>query len=221
MNVPKVKQRKCFRKEFNMVMIEPFLYDSLSMLINQNQAFVEDKFSVGINNYRGELPIFMNLDKITETKRIEDFLSDLTTDFFHMKNSVMSKLLKHFPSKFDVRSERTNSYIELNARRFRYTLGSRLANEGASIEVIAKALDHKSVNSSMIYIKNNPDNVYDIDKRLSAFFNPLSNILMGIEIEENKNFFIKCVSDAFFLLEDTKEDLKCLMCKKFNPWRAL
>ncbi|EPM3606956.1 hypothetical protein ACTLKM_004616, partial [Escherichia coli] len=23
------------------------------------------------------------------------------------------------------------------------------------------------------------------------------------------------------LLEDTKEDLKCLMCKKFNPWRAL
>ncbi|HAM0551277.1 TPA: site-specific integrase, partial [Escherichia coli] len=77
------------------------------------------------------------------------------------------------------------------------------------------------VNSSMIYIKNNPDNVYDIDKRLSAFFNPLSNILMGIEIEENKNFFIKCVSDAFFLLEDTKEDLKCLMCKKFNPWRAL
>ncbi|STI72827.1 Site-specific recombinase, phage integrase family protein [Escherichia coli] len=29
-------------------MIEPFLYDSLSMLINQNQAFVEDKFSVGL-----------------------------------------------------------------------------------------------------------------------------------------------------------------------------
>ncbi|EOR0710968.1 hypothetical protein D6V90_RS25925, partial [Escherichia coli] len=25
----------------------------------------------------------------------------------------------------------------------------------------------------------------------------------------------------FFLLEDTKEDLKCLTCKKFNPWRAL
>ncbi|HIC4925473.1 TPA: hypothetical protein ACW41Q_004990, partial [Salmonella enterica subsp. enterica serovar Schwarzengrund] len=21
--------------------------------------------------------------------------------------------------------------------------------------------------------------------------------------------------------EDTKEDLKCLTCKKFNPWRAL
>ncbi|EIO12633.1 site-specific recombinase, phage integrase family domain protein, partial [Escherichia coli PA32] len=59
--------------------------------------------------------------------------------------------------------------------------------------MIAKALDHKSVNSSIIYIKNNPDNVYDIDKRLSAFFNPLSNILMGIEIEENKNFFIKFV----------------------------
>jgi hypothetical protein len=56
-----------------MVMIEKFLYDSLSMLINENQVFVEDKFSVGINNYRGELPIFMDLDKITEIKRIEGF----------------------------------------------------------------------------------------------------------------------------------------------------
>ncbi|TRR18905.1 site-specific integrase, partial [Salmonella enterica subsp. enterica serovar Panama] len=92
LNVPKVKQRKSFRNEFNMVMIEKFLYDSLSMLIDENQVFVEDKFSVGINNYRGELPIFMDLDKITEIKIIEEFLSDLTTDFFHMKNSVMSKL---------------------------------------------------------------------------------------------------------------------------------
>lgn len=50
LNVPKVKQRKSFRNEFNMVMIEKFLYDSLSMLINENQVFVEDKFSVGINN---------------------------------------------------------------------------------------------------------------------------------------------------------------------------
>lgn len=220
LNVPKVKQRKSFRKEFNTVMIEKGLHDSLSMLINENQAFVEDKFSVGINNYRGELPIFMDLDKIMETKGIEGFLSDVTTDFFHMKNSVMSKLLKRFPSKFDVRSERTNSYIELNARRFRYTLGSRLANEGASIEVIAKALDHKSAKSSMIYIKNNPDNVHDIDKRLSAFFNPLSNILMGVKIEENKNFFIKYVLDSFLLSDNTKEELKCLTCKSFNPWRA-
>lgn len=220
LNIPKVKQRKDFRKEFNMVMIEKFLYESLSMIINENQRVIEDKFNVGINNNKGELPIFMDLDKVTETKRIEHFLSHLTTDFFHMKNSVISKLLKNFPAEFDVRSERTNSYIELNARRFRYTLGSRLANEGASIEVIAKALDHKSVNSSGIYIKNSSDNVHDIDKRLSAFFNPLANILMGVEINENKEFFIKYVSDSFLLLEDTKEEVKCLTCKNFNPWSA-
>ncbi|TPD36157.1 site-specific integrase, partial [Escherichia coli] len=52
------------------------------------------------------------------------------------------------------------------------------------------------------------------------FFNPLSNILMGVEIEENKNFFIKYVLDSFLLLEDTKEEFKCLSCKKFNPWRT-
>ncbi|EAZ8057327.1 site-specific integrase, partial [Salmonella enterica] len=78
----------------------------------------------------------------------------------------------------------------------------------------------KSANSSMIYIINNPDSVYDIDKKLSAFFNPLSNILMGVEIEENKNFFIKYVLDSFLLLEDTEEEFKCLSCKKFNPWRV-
>ncbi|EHD9882572.1 site-specific integrase, partial [Salmonella enterica] len=60
----------------------------------------------------------------------------------------------------------------------------------------------------------------DIDKKLSAFFNPLSNILMGVEIEENKNFFIKYVLDSFLLLEDTEEEFKCLSCKKLNPWRV-
>ncbi|EBG4323592.1 site-specific integrase, partial [Salmonella enterica] len=51
-------------------------------------------------------------------------------------------------------------------------------------------------------------------------FNPLSKILMGVEIEENKNFFIKYVLDSFLLLEDTEEEFKCLSCKKFNPWRV-
>lgn len=43
---------------------------------------------------------------------------------------------------------------------------------------------------------------------------------MGVEIEENKNFFIKYVLDSFLLLEDIREELKCLSCKNFNPWRA-
>ncbi|MCC8464732.1 tyrosine-type recombinase/integrase [Photorhabdus bodei] len=220
LNIPRIKQGKDFRKEFNMRMIDSLLYENLLMLINENRVFVEDKFGVEINHLKNELPIFMDLDKVTETEGIEHFLSHLTTDSFHMKNSVMSKLLKRFPSEFDVRSERTNSYIELNARRFRYTLGSRLANEGAAIEVIAKALDHKSIKSSGIYIKNSSDNVYDIDKSLSAFLSPLSNILMGVEIEENKKLFIKYVLDSFLLFEDKKEETKCLSCKKFNPWRA-
>ncbi|WP_349856176.1 tyrosine-type recombinase/integrase [Pectobacterium aroidearum] len=220
LNIPRVKQGKDFRKEFNMIMIDSVLYENLLILINENQAFAEDKFGVDISHLKKELPIFMDFEKMVEIKTIASFSSYLTMDYLHMKNSFISRKLKRFPVEFNVLSERTNCYLELNARRFRYTLGSRMANEGASIEVIAKALDHKSINSSGIYIKNSPDNVPDIDNRLHSFFAPLAKIFMGEESVESKKSFINYILSSYGLTDDKNDGIKCLTCKNFNPWSA-
>ncbi len=218
LNIPKVKQQKNFRQEFNMKMIDNSLFENLLMLINENQTFVEAQLGVGVSQLRDELPIFIDIKKMTKIRDVEIFSYYLKTDFLHMKNSFISNKLKKIPVKFNIISERTERYLELNARRFRYTLGSRLANEGASIEVIAKALDHKSVNSSGIYIKNSPDNVHDIDNRLNSFFDPLAKIFMGEEIAENKGSFINYILNSYGLIDDKNDGIKCLTCKKLIPW---
>ncbi|EAR6313992.1 site-specific integrase, partial [Salmonella enterica] len=108
--------------------------------------------------------------------------------------------------------------IRLNARRFRYTLGTRLAKEGASVEVIAKALDHKSINSSGIYVKNCPDNVHDIDKMLNPFFEPLSKIFLGEEQSKNKKLFTEYVLNTFGFLNGKNDQIECFTCKNFRAW---
>ena len=48
--------------------------------------------------------------------------------------------------------------MKMSARRLRYTIGTRLAREGCSVQVIAELLDHSSIASAGIYIENLPDN---------------------------------------------------------------
>lgn len=144
----------------------------------------------------------------------------MATDFLHMKNSFISKELDKITTKFNIQSSRTHNPIRLNARRFRYTLGSRLAKEGASVEVIAKALDHKSINSSGIYVKNSPDNVHYIDMKLHSFFEPLSKIFQDSDSTQNKKLFTEYVLNSFGFTDCKHEKIECLTCKNFRAWSS-
>jgi integrase len=220
LNIPKIKQRKEFRSEFNMKVIDEDLYGNLLMLIDENQSVIEEKFGASIDQMRSELPIFLDVNKISHLNNTSDLSPFIKTDFLHMKKSVISKKLKILTAEYKIISSRTHNYIELNARRFRYTLGTSLANKGASVEVIAKALDHKSIHSSGIYLKNSPDNVRDLDEKLSNFFEPLSKIFLGQEVDESKRLFTEYVLESFGLTNDEKDENRCVTCKNFKPWSA-
>ncbi|EAQ8726904.1 site-specific integrase, partial [Salmonella enterica] len=144
----------------------------------------------------------------------------MTTDFLHMKNSFISNRLNNLTTKFNIGSSSNNGPIRINARRFRYTLGTRLAKEGASVEVIAKALDHKSINSSGIYVKNCPDNVHDIDKMLNPLFEPLSKIFLGEEQSKNKKLFTEYILNSFGFFNDKNDQIECFTCKNFRAWSS-
>lgn len=218
LNIPKVKQRKDFRSEFSLVSIDDCLYEKLTTLIDMNQKHIEDSFSQSIGHIKNELPIFIDAKNSVSIKSGHSLDTILATDFLHMKNSFISKELDKITTKFNIQSSRTHNSIRLNARRFRYTLGSRLAKEGASVEVIAKALDHKSINSSGIYVKNSPDNVHDIDMKLHSFFEPLSNIFLGGDITQNKKLFTEYVLNSFGFDDCKHEHIGCFTCKNFRAW---
>lgn len=220
LNIPKVKQRKEFRSEFSMIRIDDSLYDKLITLINLNQKFIEDRVNKNISHLKNELPIFIDFKKVESINSTQSLDTFMATDFLHIKNSGISNKLNNLTAKFNFRSSRTHSPIRLNARRFRYTFGSRLAKEGASVEVIAKALDHKSINSAGIYIKDSSDNIHDIDMRLNSFLEPLSKIFLGEESTNNKKAFTEYVLGSFGLTDCKNENIACFTCKNFKTWSS-
>jgi integrase len=220
LNIPKVKQRKDFRSEFSLVSIDDCLYEKLTTLVDVNQKHIEDSINQGIGHIKNELPIFMDSKKSISIQSGQSLDTIMATDFFHMKNSIISKELDKITTKFNIQSSRTHNPIRLNARRFRYTLGSRLAKEGASVEVIAKALDHKSINSSGIYVKNSPDNVHDIDMKLHSFFEPLSKIFLDGDSTQNKKLFTEYVLNSFGFTDSKREHIECFTCKNFRAWSS-
>ncbi|WP_058973076.1 site-specific integrase [Type-D symbiont of Plautia stali] len=220
LNIPKVKQRKDFRSEFSMVGIDDCLYEKLTTLVDMNQKYIEDSINQSIGHIKNELPIFMDSKKSLSIQSGQSLNTIIATDFLHMKNSFISIELDKISTKFNIKSSRTHNPIKLNARRFRYTLGSRLAKEGASVDVIAKALDHKSINSSGIYVKNSPDNVHDIDMKLHSFFEPLSNIFQGSDSTQNKKLFTEYVLNSFGFIYCKHEHVECFTCKNFRAWSS-
>lgn len=218
LNIPKVKQRKEFRSEFSMIRIDGTLYDKFLTLINLNQKLIEDRVNTNISHLKYELPIFIDIKKIESINSNQSLDTFIATDFLHIKNSCISNKLNNLTAKYNFRSSRTHNPIRLNARRFRYTLGSRLAKEGASVEVIAKALDHKSMNSAGIYIKDSSDNIHDIDMRLNSFLEPLSKIFLGEESTNNKKAFTEYVLGSFGLTDCKNENIACFTCKNFKIW---
>ena len=220
LNIPKVKQRKEFRTEFSMIRIDDTLYEKLRTLIDLNQEFIEDKVNANIGHLKNELPIFIDFKKVESIISTQSLDTVMVTEFLHIKNSYISNKLNNLTAKFNIRSSRTHNPIRINARRFRYTLGSRLAKEGASVEVIAKALDHKSINSAGIYIKNSSDNVQDIDMRINSFFEPLSKIFLGEDSTKNKETFTDYVLSSFGLKDSKNENIECFTCKNFKKWSS-
>ncbi|WP_054634378.1 site-specific integrase [Pantoea stewartii] len=220
LNIPKVKQRKDFRSEFSLVRIDDCLHEKLTTLVDVNQKNIEDSINQSIRHIKNELPIFMDSKKSISIQSGQSLDTIMATDFLHMKNSFISKELDKITTKFNIQSSRTHNPIRMNARRFRYTLGSRLAKEGASVEVIAKALDHKSINSSEIYVKNSPDNVHYIDMKLHSFFEPLSKIFQGSDSTQNKKLFTEYVLNSFGFTDCKHEHVECFTCKNFRAWSS-
>ena len=220
LNIPKVKQRKDFRSEFSLVSIHDYLYEKLRTLIDINQKYIEDNINQSVGHIKNELPIFMDDKKSISIQSGQSLDTIMATDFLHMRNSFISKKLSALTTKFNIGLSRNNEHMRLNARRFRYTLGSRLAKEGASVEVIAKALDHKSINSSGIYVKNSPDNVHDIDMKLHSFFEPLSKIFLGGDSTQNKKLFTEYVLNSFGFTDCKHEHIECFTCKNFTAWSS-
>lgn len=169
--VPRAKQRlERARSELKPRSLIPELAQIVSSLVEYVQSTYRssDQSVIPID----ELPIFPNWDA-----------PDLTGFEFHSTGQELGKRLTTMAKELDIRSERTGKRLNLTSRRFRYTVGTRAAEEGHGELVIAELLDHSDIQQVGVYVRSTQKIAERISKALAFQLAPLAQAFMGMLIE--------------------------------------
>ena len=236
-NIPRSKQRGGkFRTSFRAF----GLVKSTGQVIEQHikELIAEVQFQLGRNLTsleQNELPLFVGSQFIDamKTLSLENSLIFLKSELAHTKSSELGRSLTGAVNKLNVVSERTGQLIHVNPYRFRYTVGTRAAIEGAGILTIATLLDQSDTQNTGVYVANVPEFAIEISKimnqPLARYAAAFAGRLVKDEDEANKENegatriplrekacdVGSCGSNAFC---QDYAPIACYLCPKFRPW---
>jgi integrase len=104
---------------------------------------------------------------------------------FHRTADDIGKRLVRVLERLSVQSERTGMALNVNARRFRRTLGTRAAEEGHGPLVIAGLLDHADIQNVGVYTANSPAIIERIDRAIAMEMAPLAQAFAGTIVDSS------------------------------------
>lgn len=125
--------------------------------------------------------------------------------------------------------------IPVTPRRFRYTFGVRLGEEGASNATIADRLGHVDLQNVGVYVQASPKIVENIDKAMGKQLAPLARAFKGQLVEDEEHSTHKGAPGSRiidFRVSKTpvgscagkgggcafNKPVACYSCFKFEPW---
>lgn len=98
----------------------------------------------------------------------------------HCTSKTLSRLLTEVLDEISPPTERLDyEPTPIATKRFRYTYGTRLAEEGASKAVIADRLGHVDLQNVDVYFEASPTIVENIDRAMDAQLAPLARAFRG------------------------------------------
>ena len=129
----------------------------------------------------------------TKTRPVSDQLGQLLTELrrgepadplFHWlppdaPEEGINQAMARFSTAARLLSPRTRSPLHLTPRRFRSTLATEMAREGASRERIAEVLDHTDLQNVNVYIEAASYVVDQLGERFDQMFDPLLQRFRG------------------------------------------
>ncbi|WP_420600320.1 hypothetical protein [Neptuniibacter sp.] len=240
LNVPRVKQKvKERRKEFRRRFLSQELAEMLNQMIEADRWIVEEFEQndppLFQRHYRRDV---MNIDGIELSR--SDFFDSASNPHAHLYADERKDYSHHIHTngirwrlgrmeRFLPLSPRTGSHFNLNAYRFRYTLGTSAVLQGMTAPEVADLLDHSSTECVQHYFKNTREFWELIEKATSsrveqkhfavAFMtrNPEDeDNIYAVDITEKKMFTSvgKCFKGSPCALEPA---VACYGCETFKP----
>ncbi|EAQ0536862.1 site-specific integrase, partial [Salmonella enterica] len=181
LNIPRIKQRNGYRKEFRKLQIPEELFSQLTYLVEAVSSLVSDtlKFDLSEKQKR-KLPIFINTYPFkkgcVELNMVENGGLKLNPYVITLKiRNTINRSINEY-----------QAYLgSINSRRFRYSLGTKVAQLGYRPSLIANVLDHSSINSVMSYVENTAENGKRINEAVNELMKPLANkFIEGNELQK-------------------------------------
>ena len=234
--IPKAKVRgSSFRaKHTDFALIE-----SIGQVVNVYIEEVKKKAKSQIGRELKEeefdlLPLFPgNLRQLKKLTR-DEMKSVLTTDVTHRKTSDVTSKLRDIINKLGITSERTGKPLKTTGYRFRYTLGTRAAREGAGVLTIATLLDHSDTQNTKVYVANIPEHAATISEIMNGSLMRYACAFQG-EVVESEDSVLSTVPGAQRIRTSDSSDnigscgtnamchdyapVACYICPKFKAWR--
>ncbi|TKK25312.1 tyrosine-type recombinase/integrase, partial [Pantoea agglomerans] len=90
----------------------------------------------------------------------------------HLTSKKVTQRIKYVYSRIEKKESLINKNI--NSRKMRVTLATRVGNKGYDISVISKMLDHTNTKSVISYAMSNKENAYRIDKYIDDKIFPIA-----------------------------------------------
>ena len=92
---------------------------------------------------------------------------------------AISRLMGHWAAAAALVSPRTGQTLNLNARRFRVTMLTNAADEGASAEHLAMLADHSDLQNIQVYLDRSPLFLLRIRDKVDAIYDPMVRRFQG------------------------------------------
>ncbi|MCG5498641.1 hypothetical protein LPW30_13030 [Ectothiorhodospira variabilis] len=187
LNIPRGKQGDGFRAGFKAFAVTEDLWAILSA--QARNSIEQTKALLGFDLQevdRKQIPLFPDLAAmklVTSPKELRELLG---TDKLHIAAAEITDVLQFVAEAGDVVSERTGEPLRINARRFRYTTGTRAAREGFGELVIAELLDHSDTQNAGVYVKNIPEHVKRLDEAIGYQLAPLAQAFAGVLVDSER-----------------------------------
>lgn len=232
LNIPRIKQGLGFREEFRTFRITKDLYELVCKQAKDSLAMLSEFMGRQLTTEESKnVPLFISENKIRLIDKNVSLDFYLKTDILHHYRGKLTEVLKMIITKENVFSERTKEYLHINARRFRYTLGTRAAREGYGEYIIAELLDHSTTENVGVYVQNHADNAYKIDKAMGQALTGISRVFRG-QVKRKEDIEYDITTGIKIKNHDGEDTgscqqcstcsanvpIPCYTCMHFTPW---
>ena len=127
-----------------------------------------------------QLPLFPSWYHVKKIDDIETLTGRLQNDSLCATTDSMDDAL----NKLNIVSPRTGERMKINARRFRYTQGTRAAKAGFGVYVIAELLDHSTTQSAAVYTRDHPNFRFKVDAAVGQALIPIAQAFAGKLVDD-------------------------------------